>query len=279
MHINNQERAREKNLEDTGQVKATRHNGEDNTHSGLGTLQAELADSPTPSRNRTLPASPSKQWAGWSLIQPRPTQESGGCTPETGRGVGLHQGKPHSRGDLGCMESGNGVMRVWGSRDGSLAGLWGVPDPEGGGTWGRRSVGPEGGGGRRWGLWTSSGWPGWGLQGLESLAEVEGSEMQQVKEISEPERFRAWVQGQESDSQETPMRVEGQGSQEWTMASIWKSRLDGGLAGSQGLKGAGAPGRWGRASPQDSKGFRNGGCWVRGAGGFPGGRRGAGSQE
>lgn len=82
-----------------------------------------------------------------------------------------------------------------------------------------------------------------GSAGLESLAEVGGSEIQQVKEVSGPGRFRPWVQGQESASQETPMRVEGQGSQERTMANIWKSRLDGGLAGSQGLNGAGAPGR------------------------------------
>lgn len=75
------------------------------------------------------------------------------------------------------------------------------------------------------------------------------------------------------------MRVEGQGSQERTMAGIWKSRLDGGLAGSQGLKGAGTRGRWGRAGPQDSRGSRNGWCWVPGAGGFPEGRRGVGSQE
>lgn len=72
MHINNQERAREKNLEDTGQVKATCQNGEDKPHSGLGTLQAELQEPPAPSPNRTLPASPSKQLAGWSDTSPAP---------------------------------------------------------------------------------------------------------------------------------------------------------------------------------------------------------------
>lgn len=177
------------------------------------------------------------------------------------------------------MESGNGGYEGLGFTRWESSGALGGPSPRR-----RRHVGEEVTG-ARWrrrkemGSWTSFGWPGWGLQGLESLAEVEGSEMRQVREISGPGRFRAWVQGQESDSQETPMRVEGQGSQERTMASIWKSRLDGGLAGSQGLKGAGAPGRWERAGPQDSKGFRNGGYWVPGAGGFPGGRRGAGSQE
>ena len=155
---------------------------------------------------------------------------------------------------------GTGVMRVWGSRDGSPAGLWGGPSPRRRGHLGEEVTGARWRRRKEMGSWTSFGWPGWGLQGLESLAEVEGSEMQQVKEISGPGRFRAWVQGQESDSQETPMRVEGQGSQERTMASIWKSRLDGGLAGSQGLKGAGAPGRWGRAGTQGSKGFRNGGA-------------------